>query len=575
MANHDLPPGGDTPLPPSRAADAERAARESVAADLRVLASRVAKSRERAARRRTRRTYGTALRVGLVVAIAAGLAAAGWTVVERRQRWLRVDRALDRLAEPYRARGFEAERPKLSSSSGVEVDVEAARCFVALGVGSEQAAPLEARVGSETISGRASVAFCTCGPATVEVRALGTGPEVGLRVLSIDALAFGGAARLHTLAPLPSALGSASSECSDPQLDAWIAAGSADEPPPGDAWLRASAERGALARAGARVVAVLPASRPFVVVPAAEASCSLAVSSAPRDAIALRLPGGERPLGDGARAVAWCGDALPRASLWRVGEGEVTVVALASPRIGGALGLRELAQRAGVGAVAVWVSPADRARTAADALGASGAPRSTHRPASVTGERARVASIALGPGEAAMPEGRADAAPRCDPPLAVGPSEALCVQTPGQAWRFVGPSAAGVVAPLPLWMSVLAPVVDERVVPVQLALLALARRLAAEGYEPTTLEGAIETDAGVDVTGRHGEDAAVVVGIAAVAPWAFPYCDGAFWSLGEEPLPVALRPAEKVSLATPEAAKIPRDRRRTVVFRRTARPGEP
>jgi hypothetical protein len=52
----------------------------------------------------------------------------------------------------------------------------------------------------------------------------------------------------------------------------------------------------------------------------------------------------------------------------------------------------------------------------------------------------------------------------------------------------------------------------------------------------------------------------------------FPYTDGIPWDLGDPPRVVELQPGLAVKLASSPRQSAPIEKRRTVVFRRTARP---
>ena len=103
-------------------------------------------------------------------------------------------------------------------------------------------------------------------------------------------------------------------------------------------------------------------------------------------------------------------------------------------------------------------------------------------------------------------------------------------------------------------------------------LLALARRLVREGFEPTVLEGVTELRDGVRVVGRAGEDAVVAIGLGPKPPWVFPYTDGVPWDLGDAPRVVAAAAGAAVKLTSSPPPDAPLEKRRTVVFRHAARP---
>jgi hypothetical protein len=146
----------------------------------------------------------------------------------------------------------------------------------------------------------------------------------------------------------------------------------------------------------------------------------------------------------------------------------------------------------------------------------------------------------------------------------------VCAELAPQTWRQTGVlGALGIAqAPLPFWLTIFGGVKDPELPKSLVALLILARRLRGDGFEPTTLAGVVEEPNGVSVIGRAGDDAVVAVGLGPIAPYVFPYSDGAEWQLSGEPRIVELAPGERAVLSSVEAPTAPREQRRTVVFRR-------
>jgi hypothetical protein len=112
---------------------------------------------------------------------------------------------------------------------------------------------------------------------------------------------------------------------------------------------------------------------------------------------------------------------------------------------------------------------------------------------------------------------------------------------------------------------------DPALVNAQHALLVMARTLARERFEPTTLEGVSEQPKGADVLGRAGEDAVIAVTLAPEAPWAFPLTDGEAWKIGGAPRIVPIKPGERLALSSTPPPTGTKEARRTVVFRRQSR----
>lgn len=542
------------------------------------IAARMAERRARAASEQAARRRRVAVRAAIGVVVLGALGYAVRFGVARRARWSAVDAALERLAAPYLAQGMRARRTALATGSRVEVTVEPGTCFVALGA-AEGGGEIELRVehGPDIIDGGRSIAWCSCGEEKVVVTAVApVGPLVGVRLLGAPGAVLGGSDALPFLDPPPTAFGPAALECEAEHLDAWIDAERFPRAAVDPRWFEAEPARRGLEAAGVSVVASAPSSRPFAVVTPSPESCFVAVSSTATDLLALRLSKGARPLADVKGAIAWCGYGGGPVSVWRQGSGELTVLSAPSRRVGGMLGVREAAERANLGEPTEWIAPESLGQDATDALRASGVVDPVTvwpRPASGP-ERAidaRIVALSVAPGGSFIGDRTADAVVECAPkllPSAAG--QALCVQSWPQAWRQVGADRAGgaAEAALPFWLAIYRGVDDPRGLARQLAMLALARRLTAAGFEPTVLEGVVELAKGIDVMGRVGEDAIVAVGTTPRAPWAFPYTDGEPWSLGDEPRVIELKAGEHVLLTSRVANAIGKGDRRTVVFRR-------
>ena len=329
--------------------------------------------------------------------------------------------------------------------------------------------------------------------------------------------------------------------------------------------------------AGLKGVAALDPAHPFALVQAAAGTCALAISRAPATPLSLRLSGGARPL-QGKGAIGWCGAPGGLFSVWREGGDAVAVLAGPAARVGGVLGLRELAESAGLALppASTWLRPEDRAWDARLLLEASGATDVAAGPLRADPEAPdqRVAALSLAP-EASPVSEPAGVVIACDPPLGLGVRETVCAHSAPLSWFNRGDGAAGAArGSLPAWLTVLEGHRELDAVARIPEIMALTRRLAREGFEPTALEAVTELPDGVRVLGRAGEDAVVAVGLVPRPPWVLPYTDGIPWDLGDAPRVVPLKPGDSVKLTTsPPPAPMslpPLATRRTVVFRRAA-----
>jgi hypothetical protein len=510
---------------------------------------------------------------GLVVAGLA-LGVGGWFAWKTAARARSLQASLEPTMAPWLARGFALlASNELTGSRTVEADVPPASCLVAVTTADGPLRAIAGYQGHAPIEGRRSVAWCTCGAghATLEAPAAGD----GLAVLRVDAATLGGPLARSWVEFTPGAWGDEDQACADVTLDRWISAQHAPATAPEVPWLGARPALAGLARAGLKVVGAIEPAHPFAIVEAAAGDCAIAVSKS-GEPLSLRAPGGPWLIAHAPGALAWCGSSASKLTVWRQGTSPVAVLAAPAGRLGGLLGIRECATDAGVpvGPEASWLRPDDTAWDADALLRASGATDIASAALRVDPgpPDARVIALALSAGASPIsePEGVVIA---CDPPLSAGSGEAICAHSAPVSWFNKNDAPAGVArGTLPFWLSMLEGHRELDAVARIPELLALARRLARDGFEATTLEGITELPDGVRVMGRAGEDAIVAVGLAPKPPWALPYTNGIPWDLGDAPRIVALEPGTTVKLTSSPAPTTPMNARRTVVFRRPAKP---
>lgn len=508
-----------------------------------------------------------------MVAVAAAIAAVvAWKLASRTRT---LQAALETTEAPWIARGFtRVASNQLTAMRSLEVDLPGSSCFVATATID---GPIRAQPGGAAIEGPRSAAWCSCdaGHATIE------GPQsttpVGLSVLRIDAAALGGPLARSWVDFTPGAWGDGGRECADATLDGWIAAHPAAAGTPESPWLDADPARAALRRAGLRVVATIDPPHPFAIVAAAAGDCVLAISRA-GEALSLRRTGGARPIAHAPGALLWCSSIAEPLTVWRDGAGPVAVLEAPAVRIGGLLGAREAADQAAVtlGPEATWLRSEDWPWEAGVLLRASGLSDVTSSPLRVEpgAPDARVVALALAPDASAVsePEGVVIA---CDPPIAGAAHESLCAHSAPVSWFNKKDAPAGAArGSLPVWLSPLEGRRELDAVARIPELLSLTRRLAREGFEPTSLEGVTELPDGVRIIGRAGEDAVVAVGLEPKPPWALPYFEagkgGVPWDLGDAPHEIPLKPGDTVKLTSSPLSTAPLAARRTVVFRHAA-----
>jgi hypothetical protein len=238
-------------------------------------------------------------------------------------------------------------------------------------------------------------------------------------------------------------------------------------------------------------------------------------------------------------------------------------------------GIREIADRTHAN-VATFIAPEDLPWDASQALRASGIVDVTKLDAESAAKMplpsTRIVSLSTLDGASVGPDSGQDTIFfACAPALEKAPST-LCVEGAAQRWRALTPrgSWGAASSALPFWLAGYAQVRDPAVVPGELLLLNLARKLIRRGFDPTVLGAVKEVERGAEVLGRAGEDSFVAVGIAPEAPWLVPYTDADSWSLDGEPHVTPLAPGTRITV-TPvrgtRALHAPLDARRTIVFR--------
>jgi hypothetical protein len=544
----------------------ERETRDAVKARAATLEEQAA----RAARARLRRlaARGAVAAAALLVVVSV----AGFT-----RHYLALRAGLEAASAPFESGGF----ARVTSSSPLSphrlsADLAADQCFVA--VTSAAAGGLVVHRGAGEMHGERAVGWCACAAEHVEATATdgATGDE-GLRVLAVDARIVGGREG-WTSSPVPKpdvVVPGGDETCAEADLVAWVAARRFPTLPVDAAWLD-TPEGHPAARAGFRAVAGAPPGRRFAVVDAAQASCFLAVT-APASGAPLSLQemdGSERARGAG---LVWCGNAARAMTVRGDGAGTVLVAAADAARIGGLLGAREWASRGGV-AAAAWEAVDDLAWDAgtllrASAVGDVASLAAGDAPPPTT----RIVGLAVhAPSGLVVEPGAGSNVVACAPPVEGGDVQAVCVLARAGAsrWRPSSTEPVGLAtAPLPFWMRAIEAAQDPEALRLELALVTLARRLHAQGFEPTTLEGVKEVEPGkVSVLGLAGDDGVVALEVAQASPWVSTYAaaDAPGWSVEDDPPVVRVTPGTSVTLVTQKKPAGKPEQRRTVVFRRHA-----
>lgn len=528
-------------------ADAERRRRE--------LQSILADTREGFARRRRARTIRLVV-AGLSLLAALGLAARLVPILATGITGTSSE--LDRLSAPFLAAGFTVERT-VWGTNPTEVPAQRDLCYVVVAASSGAPARVRLDRGFAVLEANESLGFCTCTGEPPRLRAVGDEP-IAMRVLSASAGAVGGADLLAQHEPRPAAVAPETIDraCAEAAIDEWLATRSAPEPP---RELTEVEEK--LRSLGMRPVASAPERQRFCTVPPADATCFLGLSREPSDSLSLRIAGGTRALDGQRSAIAFCTNKAAPTSLWRTGSGALTVLSVPAQRVGGLVGMRDLAARAGL-ETAAWVAPENQAYDAAATLGASAISPSLFLEDADAGiAAASIFAFSTGATSTLTIEPTARSIV-CRPGVSVGASQAVCVVSAPGAWRPVGNLPAGsLAARRPSWFP---PIGSDRAQLERLLdVMEFARRMSLAGFDHA-FTGVTETATGARITGRSGEKEIVAVAIGSAPPYVHTLSDAEPWSLHDAPRIVPIKPGQTVELtASPRYAGGARE---IVVWRR-------
>jgi hypothetical protein len=457
--------------------------------------------------------------------------------------------AINEAAAPFQSSGF-VELRTVWGVQPTEIPTTKGTCYVAVGAAADGPPTVHVQRGFATVEGRGSVGFCACDGSPVKIKAAGKEP-LALRVLTSPAAAIGGADLFPQQKPRPVTIlpETVDRACAEDAIDQFVASRPRRHAPP------PSPVTTKLTAFGARSVGVALPEDAFAVIPATAETCFAAVGREGTEGLALRLPGGARPAQAKQGALVFCTKAARGLSVWRAGTGLVDVYAAPAARVGGALGMRDLAERAGAGPVTTWVPEDELAYDAAATLAASGLSPSSYLESSALA-RAAVIAFSTDARSTAVVD-PADPSVVCRPATALGAMQSLCLEARPGAWSpLSGLPAGSLAAQRPSWFPP-SGAFDRPRLERMLDVLSFARRMALAGFELATFGGAQPTPTGARITGRSGEKEVVAIALGPQAPWVVPLSDGAPWTLDDQPKAVSLPPGQAVDLVgVPRSAAI-------------------
>ncbi len=516
-----------------------------------------------------RRTRRRRLAASLITITVVGTV--GWTtqsLYEGRKAKLASSARLARTFEPLGLRETPPEPWALwRKANHLEVPVAAGVCVVALGTdGAGVPTSIELSHDGDSLEALGSVGLCTCVPDTVVVKAK---TETGsVRLLQGDAKRFGSVLGFARGGARPATV--LDSACKEEHIDAWLTMerdAPANEKKLGAAW-QSDPRAAELASSGVRHDARASSTAELFPLRVGAGECVLAIPEGPADTVALRLPGGNRPLSSSKVPVGACSKAERTYGVSHEGAGAVHVLRASALRVGGRHELTRIAARAKTSA-RVWLDAADATWDAELSLRAARVfpIHTTDWKAGKLPDDARTFVVSLG-GEGSASPG----APALSDTLACDAAgeparTAACTHAGRPNFLEARGRADGAVAygGLPTWLKPFAEVPGKEASTAAAQVVALTRRLVALGFEPVPLEGITETPSGADVLGRAKENGIVAFAAQRSAPYAVPLTDGPAWTLDGAPRVIDLEPGRRAILRARTALDADH---RTLVFRR-------
>lgn len=535
-------------------------------------------------------------------AAASAVAIVAITATVLIQREVARSKRMDAATEPFRAAGFElVESSNGSEPSKLDASVSAG-CLIATST-----LPSRMRIthAGGSVEGASPILTCLCEGGHVTVTGDGK-PEERVVLLRADANVVGGSRAFAFLSFKPGTTGRTDQACAEASLDAWLDSKkwqpSADDrkgPRPSmaadasasDGWFSKDPKRAALRDVGFTVAAFVKPEAPFGVLQVPASTCVLVASE--QDRLSLRLKGGTLGVGPAAGNVGWCTAEEALVVVQRESEAddksvknannannakndEIAVLLAPAARAGGLFGLREITDRAELPLAAATVTASDHGWDAKNLLLASAIPEGlisvANAPELGADPDARIIALSLEKPGSLVADAPPDVFSFCDPTLS-NATGTICAFSGPQKWRLDGAQVvAGLArAKLPFWLFALQGVTEPAALKLETELIAMARRLRRDGFEPTTIDAVTELEKGAEVLGRANEDAMVVFGLAPISPWVFPYSDGPAWSVTGEPRVIPIKPLERITVTSASRSLPPKATRRTVVFRRQKR----
>lgn len=560
-------------------------AEETVRARLREIADKAEREKRNEAERRELEALARRRPFVIGAGIVGGvilLGSIGWGIawgVARMKRAEAFTATFGEAGKGLTALGFSATEDWVDAEGEtivMAIPEKTCAAVIAVAEGSPALVDSELLRPSGTSRGPGPHLWCSCAAEEAKVT-LPAGPEhVAVRLLTGDFASVGGAFALANEVPeeWKVTIGSGDGACAHEAAAIWVKEDDRAMPVPFPDHV---AKNPRFVAAGMEPAGLFPPDRPFVALPSAAATCYFAQPFGEGGKVQLRGEDGAPISEPTNQAFGWChyGEAT-KLTLWREQGAEVpyVVTRASAKRVGGSLGLGELAARQGHDGATLLVLGGDLTKDAKAALVASSVGAATvvlGGPNGLPGgpDRRVVAATMRREGTLA-PAGDIPRSCRPEPSPAAALSHLLCVQADAQPWRGSGePGSWGAAeAELPVWLWELAKHPSPPLLDAMVSILVLARRLHQAGFEPTSVDGVEPTVWGAEISRRGKTTEVVAVAMTDKTPWFHPLTDGEPWGIGDAPQVVRMPEEGKLTLRAPKPLSYDPKAVSVVVWRR-------
>ena len=543
-------------------------AEETVRARLREIAEKEEREKRNEVERReveaAARRRPFVIAAGVAVALVS-LGVVGWGVswgLARMDRGEAFASALDEAGRPLASLGFASKEDWIDAEGeSIVLSIPAKTCAAVIVVAEGSTSLVDTELARPAGKGSGpSHLWCACAGEEATLTVPSAEQHAAVRLFTGEFASVGGPFALASEVPegWKVTMGASDEACAHEAAAIWVKGDERAMPVPFPDHV---ANNPRFVAEGMEPAGLFPPERPFVALPSASATCYFAQPFGQGGKVQLRGEDGA-PLSEPTdQAFGWChyGDAT-KLTLWREAGAEVpyVVTRASATRLGGSLGLGELAARQGHEGATLLVLGGDLVKDAKAALVASSVGAATVVLGTASGLPGgpdhRVVAATVRQEGTVVPSGSVAHACRPKPSPEAALTHLLCVQAEAQPWRGSGePGSWGAAeAELPVWLWELAKEPSPPLLEAMASILVFARRLHQAGFEPTSVDGVEATVWGAEISRRGKTTEVVAVAITKTEPWFHPLSDGDAWTFDDMPRIVVMPPEGKLTLRAPK-----------------------